>query len=108
MIEPLLTMFNPLSGLTVDKLGSYGPAFFMCGGSLLTASLIPFALRCFKTTETTDGEAVLSTNEENTVQGLDHCSRSNQLPSNEPLKSTLQSDDKTPIEIDHKFYVSTL
>lgn len=43
-------MFHCFSslGLAADKLDSYEPAFYMAGGALLVASLVPCALRCVK------------------------------------------------------------
>lgn len=42
----------PLSGFTVDKLGTYGPAFFMAGGALIVASFTPWILCCLRDRKT--------------------------------------------------------
>ena len=41
-----------LLGFTVDKLGTYGPAFFMAGGALIVASFTPWTLCCLRDRKT--------------------------------------------------------
>ena len=64
---PLTCYYRTISfpGFTVDKLDTYGPAFYMAGGALIAASLTPCVLCCIRDrkTERTEVSLTISTQE---------------------------------------------
>jgi len=72
------------SGLAADKLDSFGPAFYMAGGALLVASVVPCALRCVKS-------ATSSKENDRHIQEVQ-----------------IHSNDTKPNEGDHILFISTV
>jgi len=98
-----------LPGLTVAKLGSYGPAFHMAGGALLAASLIPFALHYAKACGV-QGSDLLPTDGEHTedpqeLEQRDYCG---EHLTDETLKTTYHSCGRKQGEVDHRLFLSTV
>lgn len=90
----------PIAGLAADKLGSYGPAFHMTGGAFVVASLIPFVLRCKKSSGEEDAEH---------AQEPEYQSDHNEVRMDGPLKITQNSNDSTTTAVhDHTLFVSTI
>ena len=98
-----------MSGLIADKHGSYGPAFYMAGGTYIVASLIPCVLHCVRTRETTRKD-LSTTGNENTGDTLELELRSHhdELRKDEPLKVAHSSNDRKPVELGHYEFVSTV
>ena len=98
-----------LPGLTVDKLGSYGPAFHMAGGALLAASLIPFALHYAKACRVQSSD-LLPTDGEHTedAQEPEQWSYCSEHLMDETLKTTYHSCDRKQGEVDHRLFLSTV
>ena len=95
-----------LSGLTADKLGSYGPAFYMVGGAFAAAALTPSILYCLKNKEMKKKELVLPSNKENTedVQEFEERSSNDELS----VEDTSKTTHKKPVGLGHELFISTV
>lgn len=96
-----------LSGLTADKLGSYGPAFYMVGGAFAAASLTPCVLHCVRNKEMKKKE-LLPSNKENTedAQEFEERSRHDELCLEGPSKAT--HNCRKPVVPGRELFVSTV
>ena len=106
MPSRLITTFH-LSGLTADKLGSYGPAFYMVGGAFAAASLTPCVLYCVANKEMKMKELPPST-KENTedAQEFEEQSCHDELCMGGPSEAT--HNCRQPVVPGHKLFVSTV
>lgn len=96
-----------MSGLTADKLGSYGPAFYMVGGAFAAAALTPSILFCVKNKEIKKKE-LLPSNKENTEDAQEFKERNlhYELSVDEPSKTT--HNFRKPVVLGHELFVSTV
>ena len=96
-----------LSGLTADKLGSYGPAFYMAGGAYAAAALTPSILYCVKNKENKKKELLPSNKETaDDAQEFEERSSHEELCADGPSKTT--RNHSTPVVPGHELFVSTV
>lgn len=95
-------------GLTADKLGSYGPAFYMVGGAFAAAALSPSILYCLKNERMKKKELVLPSNKENAqdAQEFEEWSCNDEISVDGPSKTT--HDCSKPAVPGHELFVSTV
>ena len=94
-----------MSGLIADKLGSYGPAFYMAGSAYIVASLTPCLLHCVRTRETTRKELSPS---DTCAEEFELRSHHGALCTDGPSKETQNSNDRKPVVLGHQLFVSTV
>lgn len=96
-----------MSGLTADKLGSYGPAFYMAGGAYAAAALTPSILYCVKNKEEKKKELLPSNKEiADDAQEFEERSSHEELCADGPLRTT--HNHSKPVALDHELFVSTV
>ena len=96
-----------LSGLTADKSGSYGPAFYMAGGAYVAAALTPSILYCVKNKEIKKKELLPSNKETaDDAQEFEERSSHKDLCAEGPSE-TIHNHSKS-VEPGHELFVSTV
>lgn len=97
----------PIAGLTADKLGSYGPAFYMAGGAYAAAALTPSILYCVKNKEEKKKELLPSNKEiADDAQEFEERSSHEELCADGPSRTT--HNHSKPVALDHELFVSTV
>ena len=96
-----------LSGLTADKLGSYGPAFYMAGGAYAVAALTPSILYCVKNKEIKKKELLPSNKDiADDTQEFEERSSHAELCADGPSETT--RNHSKPVVPGHELFVSTV
>lgn len=96
-----------MSGLTADKLGSYGPAFYMAGGAYAAAALTPSILYCVKNKEEKKKELLPSNKEiADDAQEFEERSSHEELCADGPSRTT--HNHSKLVALDHELFVSTV